>query len=142
MGGIDAVITIDAEATDEQLEQLKGAVDAHCPMVATLANSVSVETSIIHVNEPAEARLAEDGVKADMVMAVIAAGKEDENALQFEYSSSSKLCGDGLDTSLTMPQGHSLVIDEPSTMPGGNDKGPNPLDLFCAAFGSCQEITY
>ena len=27
-------------------------------------------------------------------------------------------------------------------MPGGSNKGPNPLDLFCASFGTCQEITY
>merc|ERR1711981_183920 len=75
-------------------------------------------------------------------MGVIAAGKEDESALSFVYSSESKLSGDGLDSKLTMPLGHEMTIDEPSSMPGGNDKGPNPLDLFCAAFGTCQEITY
>ena len=36
----------------------------------------------------------------------------------------------------------SQVIDEPASMPGGNNKGPNPLDLLCSAFGTCQEITY
>merc|ERR1712086_930485 len=27
-------------------------------------------------------------------------------------------------------------------MPGGNDLGPNPLDVFCASIGTCQEITW
>ena len=27
-------------------------------------------------------------------------------------------------------------------MPGGQNKGCNPLDLFCGSFGTCQEITY
>jgi uncharacterized OsmC-like protein len=137
---INAIITIDSEASDEQLATLKGAVDAHCPLFATLAKATKVETSIKKVDSGAAP--GEDGVKAEMVMGVIAAGKEDENALSFVYHSDSKLCGDGLDTKLTMPLGHEMTIDEPDTMPGGNNLGPNPLDLFCASFGTCQEITY
>ena len=37
-------ITIDTPATEEQVAQLKGAVDANCPMVDTIANPVKVET--------------------------------------------------------------------------------------------------
>ena len=61
---------------------------------------------------------AEDGVKPEMVMGVIAAGTEDATALSFVYSSESKLSGDGLDSKLVMPLGHEMIIDEPSSMPG------------------------
>jgi len=137
---IDAVITIDAEATDEQLAALKGAVDAHCPLLATLAKPTQVSTTIKKIDSGAAP--AEDGVKPEMVMGVIAAGTEDATALSFVYSSESKLSGDGLDSKLVMPLGHEMIIDEPSSMPGGNDRGTNPIDLFCASFGTCQEITY
>jgi len=134
------VVTIDSEATDEQLEQLKAAVEAHCPLQATITQPLKVTTELVKADSGTAP--APDDVKAEMVMAVIAAGKEDESALSFVYESTSKLSGTGLDTKLTMPLGHELTIDEPSSMPGGNNLGPNPLDLFCASFGSCQEITY
>jgi len=136
---MDAVVTIDSEATDEQLAALKEAVDLHCPLYATLSKATKVTTSIQKVDSGAS---PDTGVPADGVMAVIGAGKEDPSALIFEYSSESKLSGAGLDTNLVMPLGHEMVIDEPANMPGGNNKGPDPLHLFCASFGTCQEITY
>jgi uncharacterized OsmC-like protein len=136
---VNAVVTIDSEASDEQLETLKQAVDAHCPLLTTLSKSTNVSTAIVKVDSGAEAA---GGVPAEGVMAVIGAGKEDPTALTFEYSSESKLSGGGLDTKLVMPLGHEMVIDEPASMPGGNNLGPDPLHLFCASFGTCQEITY
>jgi uncharacterized OsmC-like protein len=35
----------------------------------------------------------------------------------------------------------NLTIDEPVEMGGGNE-GPNPVEVFLAAFGTCQEIVY
>ena len=36
---LDATITVESDATDEQLATLKGAVDAHCPLYAAFARS-------------------------------------------------------------------------------------------------------
>ena len=94
---IDATITIDSEGSDEQLEALHQAVDAHCPLFATFANKLKatklvtrsacgtgcdmhvgweVTTELKKVDSGTAAK--EDGVKPEMVMGVIAAGKEDE----------------------------------------------------------------
>jgi uncharacterized OsmC-like protein len=32
---------------------------------------------------------------------------------------------------------HELVFDQPSTVPGGEDRGPSPLDVMAATVGAC-----
>ena len=33
--------------------------------------------------------------------------------------------------------GHELVFDQPSNVPGGQDRGPSPLDVMTVAVGAC-----
>jgi putative redox protein len=33
--------------------------------------------------------------------------------------------------------GHTLVFDQPAPVPGGDDRGPSPLDVMSAAVGAC-----
>jgi len=32
---------------------------------------------------------------------------------------------------------HELVFDQPASVPGGEDRGPSPLDVMAAAVGAC-----
>jgi putative redox protein len=32
---------------------------------------------------------------------------------------------------------HELLFDQPSSVPGGTDRGPSPLDVLAAAVGAC-----
>lgn len=38
-------------------------------------------------------------------------------------------------------RGFAVAMDEPLEL-GGNDSGPNPVEMLLAALGSCQEIVY
>lgn len=42
----------------------------------------------------------------------------------------------GVASSVTLGA-HSLVFDQPSSVPGGEDRGPSPLDVMAATVGAC-----
>ena len=39
--------------------------------------------------------------------------------------------------SRTRIDGHELVFDQPATVPGGEDRGPSPLDVMSASVAAC-----
>ncbi len=47
----------------------------------------------------------------------------------------------GTQCSATVRKLPALIIDEPPEF-GGNDKGPNPVELLLVSLGACQEIVY
>ncbi|MDX1655239.1 MAG: alpha/beta fold hydrolase [Candidatus Competibacteraceae bacterium] len=47
---------------------------------------------------------------------------------------------DGFRTQISV-RGHTLVADEPPSVPGGTDTGPTPYDLLLAGLGACTSMT-
>lgn len=141
---ITGLITVVSNASEEDLQKLKAASDAHCPLLATLQNEIPITLELKHKKggRSLEEITEQDPVKKEGLAAVIAAGKEDNKALAFQYGSTSILDTNTLKTDVTMLGGQKMTVDEPKTMPGGNNQGPNPLDVFCASLGTCQEITW
>ena len=37
--------------------------------------------------------------------------------------------------------GHELIFDQPTTVPGGEDRGPSPLDVLGVAVAACAHST-
>merc|ERR1719420_1968299 len=72
--GITGKVLLETDASEEQLTQLKTAVDAHCPLLATLQNPVPISLELEH--KKGEAAAKDDPVTADGIGAVITAGKE------------------------------------------------------------------
>eukprot|EP00927_Polykrikos_kofoidii_P073404 TRINITY_DN69452_c0_g1_i1.p1 TRINITY_DN69452_c0_g1~~TRINITY_DN69452_c0_g1_i1.p1 ORF type:complete len:390 (+),score=75.77 TRINITY_DN69452_c0_g1_i1:83-1252(+) len=142
-------VTVDVElvsaASDEQLQQLQAAVDAHCPVLDMLANPVPVSTTLRKADAFGAADSEFQAKLAETIAGMQQVFKENAAAAQAPFSSRSCL-KDGLSTTATFPNNpdvgkHSITMDEPEEL-GGNDTGPNPVEVLLAALGGCQEITY
>ena len=75
----------------------------------------------------------------DLVIETQAKFKANADTAKVTFGSKSAL-QDGLRSEVSIRQ-HRLTVDEPKAL-GGNDSGPNPVELILGALGSCQEITY
>lgn len=79
--GVAVEITIDApDASDEQLNMLKGAVDAHCPLVASLVNPLALTTTVVKIDASSGSSNPSDNLK-EGVMALVSAAKEGTSKL-------------------------------------------------------------
>lgn len=63
--------------------------------------------------------------------------EEDQSNADAEFKATSKL-ENGLRADVEI-RDFDLTVDEPENL-GGNDQGPNPVELVLGAFTSCQEI--
>jgi uncharacterized OsmC-like protein len=141
---IKGTVTVDApDASQEQLDQLKGAVDAHCPMCDFLSGTCTL-TLDVKTQAPTEATRDDGTLSAQAIGELGAALGADPAAALCTYKASSKL-ETGLASKLTYPNTphHGpYATDEPQSMPGGQNTGPNPMDLVLGALTTCQDITY
>jgi len=138
---IRGTVTVTSSATQEQLDHLKAAVDAHCPMSDTVGTSVPLTLELEHTH--AEAVPNDDGsLSAEAISELQEAMKADASAGQISYKSTGELTV-GLQSRVTFPDsGHSMVMDDPESFPGGCNAGPNPLEVTLASLGTSQEIAY
>ena len=136
---VSANVTLELDATAEQIETLKGAVATACPVKDIIENKVPLTTSVTTVNS--EASTNTGGPSAADIQGAQATFTADASAAQAAFKSISKLKY-GLATVARVSDGkHTVHVDEPAAL-GGGDTGPNPVELVLAALGTCQEITY
>ena len=141
---ITGTVTVDADATEEQLAMLKGAVDGHCPMCDFLVGTCSMTLTTVVASPEGLDAPKDENLTAEAVGDLQAALGADRSAGRAVYKSSSKLEA-GLKTTLSFPNTphHGpYVVDEPESMPGGQNAGPNPLDLLLGSLATCQDISY
>jgi len=75
-----------------------------------------------------------------IVAAISTISKEirDDSGNAFTAFRASSVLKDGLKADINIRDFH-LVADEPESL-GGNDEGPNPVEIILGAFASCQQI--
>ena len=123
---------------------LKGAVDGHCPMCDFLVGTCSMTLTTVVASPEGLDAPKDENLTTEAVGDLQAALGADRSAGKAVYKSSSKLEA-GLKTTLSFPNTphHGpYVVDEPESMPGGQNAGPNPLDLLLGSLATCQDISY
>ena len=112
------------DASQEQLDQLKGAVDAHCPMCDFLSGTCTL-TLDVKTQAPTDATRDDGSLSAQAIGELGAALGADPAAALCTYKASSKL-EKGLASSLIPNRTRALPTDEPPAMPAARTRARTP----------------
>ncbi len=136
---IDGKVSVDTSVPADTVAQLKGAVDAHCPVLDTLANPVPVTLELVTTNNGAAIQ-SDDAPSAADIGALQQSYRDDPSSAQVTFGSVSELKS-GLRSTASIRDKFEVKADEPNSL-GGSDTAPNPVEILLASLGTCQEITY
>jgi uncharacterized OsmC-like protein len=125
----------------QELEGLKAAVDAHCPVLDSLVRPVEVHLALKCIQVPSGLGAEEDAPSAVQIGALQSKFAGDKAAAQASFQVDSSLAR-GLRSSASMRGGKFTISADEPKMLGGTDTAPNPVELLLASLASCQEITY
>jgi uncharacterized OsmC-like protein len=137
---ITGTVVVEAPGMDAAgLEQLKAVVDAHCPVLDSLAHPIDVNLAL-ECKRVGSGLKHDDAPSAELIGELQKTFGGDKGAAQARFKATTEL-NTGLRSTASVRDTFLMPADEPPAL-GGTDTAPNPVELLLASLASCQEITY